>query len=54
MEFWDRGRPGVDPLPELSRRMHRKTSVRLLAALEAIERELMGDAKAKRRLKSAR
>src|SRR5271170_4168703 len=43
--FWDRGRPGVDPLPDRSRRMHRKTSVRLLAALEAVERELMGDGK---------
>jgi hypothetical protein len=41
--FWDRGRPGVDPLPERSMRMHRKTSVRLLAALEAIERELRGE-----------
>ena len=27
--FWDRGRPGVDPLPERPRRMHRKASVRL-------------------------
>ena len=53
--FWDRGRPGIDPLPERSRRMHRKTSVRLLVALEAIERELMGDGRRRRprRLKNA-